>query len=174
MVSNSKKGKTIISAKPVWFLLALIFMTLTGLIIGNRLFFTEKSATANSDLSVLLGDDFSKAEKILGESVPIISENTRYFEKSGVSVVYDAGDERIIYVDIDGSIIDNSAYDLMGISTGMTRKQIKKLFDKEGYEPADCNSDFWSYDFVDNNIKKELSVEFNDDKAIMITFKEVN
>lgn len=126
------------------------------------------------ELSSVMADDFSCAEKMLGESVPIVSDNTRFFESAGVSIVYNEEDRRIIYIDIDGNSVKDSMYEIYGIRCGMTKKEVKKVFRSNGFKAEGNGSDYLFCDFAEGDSRREITVEFEDNKVIMVTFKEVN
>lgn len=132
------------------------------------------SSSTDNDLTFLMGLDFSVAEQILGESVPIISENTRYFEKSGISIVYDNSSGKIIYIDQDGTGTDGIKYGLYAVFIGMSKKQVGEVFSELGLNAKDNESDVWAADIESETLKEELSVEFENDKAVLITLKTIN
>jgi len=157
--------------------IAIILAVLAGIFAVYIVLEHRISENTDTDISRLLGMNYSDAEELLGESIPIISENTRFFESYGISIVYNEGDNRIIYIDIDGSAIsrsENNACSIYGIICNMSRQDVKKLFRSNGFALGDMDDEFWTYDFAEGGIKKELTVEFKDDKAVMITLKEVN
>jgi len=130
---------------------------------------------SENDLSYLLGNDFAKAEELLGESVPIISENTRYYKTSGVSVVYDDDTGLINYVDIERG--DDSEYaDRYCISRlycGMSREDAFEVFGGLGLDKDNYDSDVWAVISGESGNRQELSVQFEKGIVKVVTIKTI-
>lgn len=141
---------------------------------GNIINDTYVPSSTDSDLSFLIGLDYSVAEQILGESVPIIAENTRYYEKSGISIVYDTQSGMIIYIDQDGTGTDGAKYGLCGAYIGMDREMISRVFAEHGFDAGNAEDEFWAGTFEQDDITRELSVEFENDKVVLVCLKVVN
>jgi len=132
------------------------------------------------DLSIYLGHDYSLVEKLLGDSVPIISDNTRYFEESGISVVYDTDNNTVIYLDQDGSGLDDKTYEMYGLHYGMDANQVYDCLTNMGFDMSDespetvGDGDVWAVYIETDEYYIELSSEFDNGVASVITLKTVN
>lgn len=129
----------------------------------------------DNDLSKLIGKNYEEAEKLLGESVSIISDNTRYYEQYGVSVVYDKNTNLIIYVDIDTENGPENVgeYCVNGIFCNMNRDDTLKQIDGLGFDEDNYSQDVWSVISDTSESKQEFSLQFEDDKVKVVTIKTI-
>ena len=128
-----------------------------------------------NDITQMLGEDYGTVSEILGESVAIIAENTRYYEASGVSLVYDPDTGKVIYLDADGTGSEESLYGMFGVYVGMDYKEAKEAVEALGETPGSKLDDTWVYDFEVDGEKREFAIEMgNDNKVGLVSYKIIN
>lgn len=66
---------------------------------GNQ----ENSSDVALDGVMMIGQPKTVADRIFGESTPLITENTLFYPDAGISIVYDMDTQQIIYIDNDGT-----------------------------------------------------------------------
>lgn len=125
------------------------------------------------DITYLLGGKFDVAQAFLGESVQIISDNTRYFSDSGVSVVYSRDNNDVIYIDCDGTGTDGNIYKICELYCGMKRDDVREALSEQGLS-AEEGDEVWTVDRTENGKKTELAITFDNEKAIVVSYTIIN
>lgn len=131
-------------------------------------------AVDSNEISNLLGGDYKVAETLLGESVQIIAENTRYYEGPGISLIYSKDTGEVLYIDLDGSGVDEKTYSICGICFGMTKEQALTVLKSYGYAAGNGTSDVYTVSMNVDDEKRELSVTIRNDVVVMVSYSVVN
>lgn len=126
------------------------------------------------DITDLLDGDYLSTEARFGESTAIIAENTRYYPTSGVSAVYDLDTYEIIYIDEDGTGNDGIQYGIFGVYCGMTKEEVANALRNINLGTSEESEDVWVYVSTKDGGKREFAIEFENDKVVLISYKEVN
>ncbi len=130
----------------------------------------QLKTTFDLDLLNLLGNPYEQAEAILGTSEAVVTENTRYFPESCISVIYDTQSKEVIYIDCDG--LGDRIYTLCGVGYGDSRDDIVKRLTASGLkEPESDTGDTLVYQFRMDEQNVELSITFINDTASLICCK---
>ena len=127
-----------------------------------------------NEISNLLGGDYEVAKTMLGESVEIIAENTRYFEGSGISLIYSKDTGEVLYIDEDGTGSDGKVYSICGISVGMSREQALVLLKQYGYAAGNGTSDVLTVSMETDGKKRELSVTIVNGVVGVVSYAIIN
>lgn len=142
----------------------LIDENLTQQLTGEN---AAEQITNRSDLILLLGDTFDQAERLLGQSEAVVTENTRYFTDECISVIYDTDSQKIIYIDCDGS--GKSSYKICGIAYGDMKEDALALLETEGLSaPSSTTDDTVNYSLSSNGQAAELSITFTENHVSLI------
>lgn len=136
---------------------------------------TNTSVSVDSnEISNLLGGDYKIAETLLGESIQIIAENTRYYEGEGISLIYSQDSGKVLYIDLDGSGTDGKTYSICGICFGMTKEQAITVLKQYGYAAGNGTSDVYTVSMDVDGEKRELSVTVRNDVVVMVSYSIIN
>lgn len=127
----------------------------------------------DSELLNLLGSSFDEAEKLLGVSEAVVTDNTRYFQNACVSLIYEKESGNIIYIDCDGS--GEQSYTICGIKYGDLKEDVLKILADAGMQkPTSQTEDEVVYSFARDGQNIELSITFLEDKARLICCRQLD
>ena len=115
----------------------------------------------------LIGTSFTECEESYGPSSTIVAENTRYYGKLGMTIVYDSGSDEIIYIDIDGSG-SYSGIRLAEIYVGEDKEEADKYLSSNGVLlSGDDTSESGRIRY--NGMNMELTLEYENGKVSLVS-----
>ncbi|MDO5575059.1 MAG: hypothetical protein Q4G60_13895 [bacterium] len=141
---------------------------------------------AETDMGRLLSQPYQAAEEALGDSVPVISDNTRYFEQAGMSCIYDENNSQIIYLDMDGNGQDSVRRTLFGLYYDETQEEALQSLAALNLVGTTDGDGVWTCKFLlsdrqtgaadepSGELAAELSVTFADGQVKLICSKIVD
>lgn len=174
---NDNSGKDVTSGfKPNKKILvsAIIIIVLVLMIFGTVLirghYYNIKNSVEESvalDGIDFVGQSKDVTDSIFGQSVPLIMDNSIYYQSAGISVVYDVDTNIINYIDCDNKGTVGSI-EIMGINIGWNRSELISYLEDIGYEGDIADDDTLTIRTRYNDKDVEIYVVLEEDEVTLI------
>lgn len=129
----------------------------------------EVILTDENELFNYLGTDYAGLADILGDSVPRVSANIRYFEDTNVSIIAEP-EGKITYIDIDGC--GDPTMCLMGVTCNMGKDQVYTILNGYGITEPQKSDNETDYYYLNNDTTGEIveyAVTYANEQVVLVS-----
>ncbi len=120
------------------------------------------------DIISLIGHTTAEADRLLGTSEEMLDGQARYYEKSGISVIYDTETDEISYVECDGTGSGKAEPVICGIYCSMSKKAALAALEAYGIKIEDSDADAWQFGINVEERNMDVIVEFEGEKVALV------